>query len=332
MDDDPDPDARVRSSSLKRRARSSSRDPPRSAARASAKSLQNISNITLFQKNNVNPLQKGGDDPDHCCKHQDIDDKICKHQHRLATRRNFTINCEKCNDYLYSALMELDDHEQKDIAEQIELTKIDTSEQMNIAKKTSNMIRAEVEKLVACRDDIIKEIHDDKPAEFDIFKNISLNLKLRLYEKPGPLTLTFTYRSSAMAKSVMLYVSHTTKEPTQHSNMASHILSRSPMKIKVAGQIDPKTQKQIFEKQWLYMTLVYDQEEDCSLKIAAKFNYQVKKTKDKKKIKSPLPVEHPAEPEEGKAPELEGEIVHTFSDQGEGEIELDDFNMGSGPI
>lgn len=114
---------------------------------------------------------------------------------------------------------------------------------MNLAKKSSNMIRAEVEKLVASRDEIIKQLHDDKPQEFDLYKNISLNLKLRLYEKPGPLTISFSYLSPAMTKSVMLYTSHTTKEPSQSSNMASCVLSKSPTKITLTGHIDPKSQK-----------------------------------------------------------------------------------------
>ena len=146
---------------------------------------------------------------------------------------------------MQSTILELDslDPHQKIIQEQIEQSQIDTSEQMNLAKKSSNMIKAEVEKLVASRDEIIKQLYDDRPQEFELFKNITLTLKLRLYEKPAPLTLSFSYLSPAMSKSVMLYTSHTTKEPSQTSNMSSYILSSSPTKITLTGIIDPKTQK-----------------------------------------------------------------------------------------
>ena len=90
---------------------------------------------------------------------------------------------------------------------------------MNIARRTSNMIKAEVDKLVASRDDVIKQLQDDSPEEFDMFKDITLNLKLRVYDKQGPLALTFYYPPNFHSKSVMLYISHTNKEPNKFSNI-----------------------------------------------------------------------------------------------------------------
>lgn len=92
---------------------------------------------------------------------------------------------------------------------------------MSMAKKSSNMIRAEVERLVASREEIIKQIPDDRPIQFELFKNIQLNLKLRIFEKPGPLTVSFSYLTPGTSRSVMLYWSHTTKEPGPNSCLSS---------------------------------------------------------------------------------------------------------------
>lgn len=52
-------------------------------------------------------------------------------------------------------------------------------------------MKAKLNRLVACRDELILELYDRIPGDYTIMEDFDLNLKIKIEGKPAPLTLKF---------------------------------------------------------------------------------------------------------------------------------------------
>ena len=110
--------------------------------------------------------------------------------------------------------------------------------------------------VVASQDERIKEIANE--TNLVLVEQIPLNFKVRVLDKPSPLKIGVSY-FGAVHKSLKIYISHENKEPSLVSNMMSFL---NPTTIVVPAI-------KIFEKEWLYMTIV--SETDLKIKMVFKF-------------------------------------------------------------
>lgn len=89
----------------------------------------------------------------------------------------------------------------------------DTTESVNAAKERFKRIQARIRRIVASRDEYITEIHEGQPSEHMVYDEIGINLKIRIQEKPAPLTISFHYPENPSIKGVQLFHSQNVKEP-----------------------------------------------------------------------------------------------------------------------
>ena len=54
-------------------------------------------------------------------------------------------------------------------------------------------MKAKLNRLVACRDELIMELYDRIPGEYTIMEDFDLNLKIKIEGKGAPLVLKFQY-------------------------------------------------------------------------------------------------------------------------------------------
>ena len=52
-------------------------------------------------------------------------------------------------------------------------------------------MKAKLNRLVACRDELIMELYDRIPGEYTIMEDFDLNLKIKIEGKGAPLVLKF---------------------------------------------------------------------------------------------------------------------------------------------
>lgn len=111
------------------------------------------------------------------------------------------------------------------------------------------------------------------PVEFECIQDLSSNFKIRLKDNAAhlynmsPLTINFSYSDNQL-KFVQVFISYTNKEPTPQANNGTYV---NPTQIKLMGTLmDPKTGKTSFDKDWLYLTVV-SQNQGFRIKMVAKF-------------------------------------------------------------
>ena len=81
-----------------------------------------------------------------------------------------------------------------------------------------SFMKAQVNRLVANRDDFIVEIFDKTPAQFTILEGIRLNLKLKCEGKLAPFVMTIKHMDKNMKKAIKMYYSFTNMEPSEDNN------------------------------------------------------------------------------------------------------------------
>ena len=89
------------------------------------------------------------------------------------------------------------------------------------AKDDFNRIQAMMRKVVSSNDEFIHEVQEGLPTEIQVYHAIGVNLKIRVYEKPAPLTINFSYPENPNIKNVQVFYSFTSKEPDSYSKLGS---------------------------------------------------------------------------------------------------------------
>jgi hypothetical protein len=69
-------------------------------------------------------------------------------------------------------------------------------------------------------------------VEFQVIKDIPLNLKIKLEQMASPLTIQVGYIAAPTGKRVHFFLSHDNKEPSQANHMLKFI---NPSLIKIEG-------------------------------------------------------------------------------------------------
>ena len=83
-----------------------------------------------------------------------------------------------------------------------QLCDIDTTTSVLQAKDDFNRIQAMMKKVVASGDEFIHEVQEGLPTELQVYHTIGVNMKIRVHEKPAPLTINFSYPENPNIKNV----------------------------------------------------------------------------------------------------------------------------------
>lgn len=83
-----------------------------------------------------------------------------------------------------------------------ELCVVDTTTSVKQAKEDFNRIQAMMKKVVASNDEFIAEVQEGLPTETQVYHSIGVNLKIRVHEKPAPLTISISYPENPNIKNV----------------------------------------------------------------------------------------------------------------------------------
>jgi len=76
-------------------------------------------------------------------------------------------------------------------------------------------IKATLDRILVNQEDKITEIYEKKPVEFQVIKDLPINLKLKLSMMLSPMNLFISYLGAPKAgKRVHFYLSDHDKEPT----------------------------------------------------------------------------------------------------------------------
>ena len=67
----------------------------------------------------------------------------------------------------------------------------DTDQVLKKTNQEFSLMKAKLNRLVACRDELILELYDRIPRDYTIMEDFDLNLKIKIEGKRAPLSLKF---------------------------------------------------------------------------------------------------------------------------------------------
>ena len=109
-----------------------------------------------------------------------------------------------------------------------------------------------------------------------LHKGINYNVKISLVNERPPLKISFSYvfLTQQAVKNVEILVSMSKKEPNYTLNSGVYA---NPKEISIYGEgKDPVTNREMFTKKWLYMTII-SHTQDVKLKLFPNFQNTVSK-------------------------------------------------------
>lgn len=116
-------------------------------------------------------------------------------------------------------------------------------------------------RIVAYRDEYIHVLRDGIRSDFEILKNLPTNLKMHVFEKSQPLQLKIHYENASIARSVRFYCSFSCKEPDEDNYDVKRVITESNTTVQVLDLHDKHAELSKFQHQWLYITLMWDQDD-----------------------------------------------------------------------
>ena len=82
-------------------------------------------------------------------------------------------------------------------------------------------MKAQVNRLVARRDEFIVEIFDKTPVHFNILEGIKLNLKLKCLGKLAPFVMPIKHFDKHLKKGLKMYYSFDNMEPSEDNKQGT---------------------------------------------------------------------------------------------------------------
>ena len=150
---------------------------------------------------------------------------------------------------------------------------------MKEANHQFSTMKAQVNRLVASRDDIIIEIFDKTPVKFTVLEGIRLNLKIKCCGKLSPFNMPIRHFDKNMKKGLKMFYSFDNMEPSEDNKLGS---LQNPDKFELSSDFkDQKTCLEVFNNDYIYMTFVNTVSKDIDIKLNPVFKTDKSKTEDK---------------------------------------------------
>ena len=245
----------------------------------------------------------------------DIQARLLKRQIKLSSQPGVLMNTINAGEVINFSMDELQNADpayvrDEDIAE---ATGMDLSQNMNQVKFLFEKHKADLKRVVSNIDTRVAEIFDRQPVEEDLVPGIVYGYKVRLTDRNPPLRVSITYPGKAANELAFAYASMDVKEPTQAKCMSMH---QDNSKIVVQGNMNQKTQKMCFNKQFLYISIIVESKKIQRVRLVARFHEDVRRSVQN------IP---------GQLDE-DGQPIVARRDDEIQEIDIDDFHLGQGTL
>ena len=88
-------------------------------------------------------------------------------------------------------------------------------------------------RIVAHRDEYIHLMKEGQRNNFQILKDLPLNLKIHVHDKNQPLNLRFNYDNASIARSVKLFCSFSCREPDEDNFDLTRVITERNQVVQV---------------------------------------------------------------------------------------------------